>query len=155
VKTITREWAHASCIIYFFDTKVSEVMNSSKKNPAAFIPSKTSLQQAVDVMATNHWHRVGIINDKGTLVSVLSQTQVIQFLAGKTDWQIGPIAGKTLKELHFGIGDVISVPSDTSMIDAYIKMLDYSKTGIALVNKNNKIIGNISASDLRVIGTNK
>lgn len=37
VKAAISEWSHAASIHYFFDTKVSEVMNLSGHNPAAFI----------------------------------------------------------------------------------------------------------------------
>lgn len=37
VKAAISEWSHAASIHYFFETKVSEVMNLSGHNPAAFI----------------------------------------------------------------------------------------------------------------------
>lgn len=63
---------------------------------------------------------------------------------------------KTITELQLGSNSVISVPSDTIALAAFKKMAEENISALAIVDKENgKLVGNLSASDLRSLNAQK
>lgn len=99
-------------------------------------------------MAKGGVHRVPVVNEKGEVVNILSQSSLITFLnhscANLAEFK------STLKELHLGSKPVISVHKDVPAIEAF-RLMDKKKiSGVAVVDTDGKLVGNTSASDLKL-----
>jgi len=65
---------------------------------------------------------------------------------------MGPLANKTVQELKLGLRHVHTVTNGTQALQAFKILIRESVSGVAIVDDDNKVIGNISASDLKLIG---
>jgi len=69
---------------------------------------------------------------------------------------MGNVSAETIEQLQIGYRDVVSVDPDLAVIQAFVKMVETRKSGIAVVQANEfdemALIGNVSASDLKDIG---
>jgi len=85
---------------------------------------------------------------------VLSQSDVVSYLY-KHKEEVIDIFSKKLSELGIEAKGVISVPSSTTALECFKQMSVEKVPALAIVDNSNKIIGNISASDLRGINKRK
>jgi len=124
----------------------------SRKNPFYSVMPESPLLTAVEVFAENEGiHRVNVMDStSGRVVGVLSQTDIVRFLASKPDI-IAPFASKTLKELKIGNSNILHVYSDATVIEALKKMSEYGVTSVAILDVFGDIIGNISMTDVKYI----
>jgi len=106
-------------------------------------------------MAISNLHRMAIVEDKRP-ISVLTQSRVLFFLCEHINF-LGNLGSMTVGQLQLGYRKVEKIDSLSVTINAFIKILETSKSGIAVVRQNafeqEELIGNISASDLKDIGT--
>jgi len=69
---------------------------------------------------------------------------------------MGDIASMTVGQLQLGYRKVEKIDIESVALNAFIKILDTNKSGIAVVAQNvfnqEEVVGNISASDLKNIG---
>jgi len=103
----------------------------------------------LDVLDTT-LHRVPVINETGEFVGLLSQSSIVKFIYNYI--QLFDIR-HTVGELKLGYCDVHSVESETIAKTAFEKIRSCGVTGIAVVDKEGKLTGCLSLSDLRVLGT--
>lgn len=138
----------------FISTPCSELPNRSLRNPFHVINENSSLQSAIDYMYKTGVVRLAIVNDKGDLISILTQTRIIRHLANKSHFMghISKIPIKSIK--NFGNTEVIGIKESEPAINAFIKIYEYNIGGVAIFNDNNEVIGNISVADLKDIGHN-
>jgi CBS domain-containing protein len=81
---------------------------------------------------------------------MLTQSAVINFLATKPG-ALGEFGKKTVKDLNLGTKPVLTVSKNLRTIDAFKKMHEARVSGLGVVDNNNKLIGNLSARDLKSI----
>jgi len=90
------------------------------------------------------------MNLQDDLVGILSQSQIINILAEKID--LFPIANLTIEDLNLGtLRQVKSVKTTSLVKDAFIELVEHHIYGIPVVDDNNHVVGNISASDIQLI----
>jgi len=91
-------------------------------------------------------HRA-LINVSGTR-RLLTQTDIVRWIA--TNHALNRITEKTLEQLGLTKGAVISVPDTSSALEAFRKASQNEVSAVAIVDhKNQRLIGNLSGSDLR------
>jgi len=114
------------------------------------IMKKSSLVEALKLMADKKCHRLLVTNSKGDLVNVITQSRLLQFIAPFVDSI--PKCYSTLQELGLGFKEVVSVNEHDSAYSAFKKMRMHRVPGIAVVDHNGVLTGSISISDLKLIG---
>jgi len=103
-------------------------------------------------MVQHKVHRIPIVDNEGNLVSILTQSQLVRELyknLSKFD-----ISFKTVESLRLGYKEVLSVQAEQKAIDAFDTIHDKRVTGLAVVDSSGKLVGNLSATDVRNIGAN-
>jgi len=97
-----------------------------------------------------HVHRLAVFDIKGRITAIVSQSDVVSYLVHRLHL-LGDMARKTLSELKLaGSGrDVVSVKTTDLLLDAFVRMADERVSAVAVVDKEGKLVGNLSASDLR------
>lgn len=112
--------------------------------------SPSSCGMRSDGKPSDHMHRVALFGNDGiTLTSIITQSDVVRFLYEHVS-QLGPIASATAAELGWVVENVVTVAPELPALDALLIMAtrDISAVG---VEKNGRLIGNFSMSDMRSI----
>jgi len=126
---------------------VLDVIDLSKRNPYYAISGDTTLQQAITEYLTD-LHRVGVLDNNGNLIGILTQWDVLKFLSSSPDYlkkfpEFTKAASKN-KSLN-----IVTIPIDTKAYDAFMSMYDNGVTSLAVTDKNGKLCCAFSASDLK------
>jgi len=137
----------------FVRTRVRDiaVYPVKKESPHHPIHTGASLLMAWELLAhtPEHIHRLPVLNDDGGIADVITQSMLIDFL-----WQniekIGRAADMHVRDIQ-GTDHVISVNEDTRAIVAFREMAKSGVSGLAVVDKGGKLVGNISLRDLKGI----
>jgi len=134
----------------FTHSTCEEVADLSRKNPFYQVEERASLQSAIDLMASWDVHRLPVVDHEGNLVTILTQSQVVSFLYN-ANVKI-PFATKTVGELKLGYKNVISVKEDQMAAEGFKIIAEKRITGIAVLDFEDRLVTNLSASDLKAIG---
>jgi CBS-domain-containing membrane protein len=136
-----------------FTSRVEEVLNFSMYDNPSFISEDSTVEQLIKLFLDPKYyfrlHRAAVIDAKGEVVDVVSQSDVIVFASkhlndmapNKTNQPVGLVSGL--------IRSPIMVRIDTSFADALELLYKNRISGLALVDHEFKLSGNLSASDLR------
>eukprot|EP00762_Andalucia_godoyi_P008455 ANDGO_05792.mRNA.1 Protein sds23 len=154
----------------------SQITDLSKENPFVPLAPNVSLYEVAKVMATGI-HRVPIVDEKGALVNVVTQSALVKFLVshlnvhlhsasstssvasvetstsddnGKEQWEDLQL-DESVGSLKLGVRKVICVSGEDRTVDAFATMLKNHISAIAVLDEAGKIMGNVSNSDIRVL----
>jgi CBS domain-containing protein len=90
-----------------------------------------------------------VANENGQIVNVISQSDVIRFLVPTMD-QYVTLFDKTAEELGLGLLPPITIRDTEPTIKA-LQIIGRNRiSALAVVDENGKLVGNLSASDLKV-----
>lgn len=107
---------------------------------------------AINLFVNSKSHRCPIVNDAGEVVSILTQATVLNLIASRPEL-LGELGKSTVQELDLGTRPVMTVKKHTRVIDALKLMHEKKISGIAIVDDQNNVIGNISARDIKAINS--
>jgi len=137
----------------FFDRPVQDVLNYSKVNYPVFVNASDSVDALIKTFraprTANRLHRVAVL-DGNTMVDVISQTDVIKFVSDNVQYFPEEKANKTISDMKLAKA-ALMVAVDATFSDALLTLWNNKVSGIALVDCEFKLCGNLSASDLRGI----
>ncbi|CAG8489627.1 3654_t:CDS:10 [Paraglomus occultum] len=124
----------------------------SNKNPFYSVLPETSLFQVTELFGSGT-HRVAVMDANNHLKGILTQSNVVSYLYDNARQfpEIEKVLTKTIEELGIGKSDVISVNSDSFVLDALKIMRENSLSSTAVVNSGGVLCGNISMSDIKYI----
>jgi len=110
-----------------------------------------SLFYAIESLAKERdLHRLVVINDEGVILNFVTQSHLVEFLAKNMN-NIGEKLNLTVGEFYNQ--GVFSVKEDDMAIEAF-KLMNANKiSGVAIVDGEGKLKGNISNRDLKAIST--
>lgn len=95
-------------------------------------------------------HRLGLADSRGRVVGILSQTDVVRWLAGALR-DLPALAGASVASLGLGARRVEGVGAETPALDALAAMRAARVSALAVLGEDGALIGNFSVSDLRSI----
>lgn len=125
----------------------------SFRNPFFPVHSGYSLFAAVEAMARERGlHRVPVIDESRKLITIITQSQIVDILSKNLDI-IGDKKNKTVNLTDNYFEDVFSVGEDSIAMDAFKLMVEKNVSGLAVVDKEGKLVGNISLRDLKAMST--
>jgi CBS-domain-containing membrane protein len=116
----------------------------SRRNPYYPIDESGSIKDVVNIFLKGP-HRIAITNQHNKIVSIVSQSDLIRWLAKDTT-SLGFAAEQTAKQI---MKKVISVSPNSKAIEAFRLMSEKNLTSIAIVD-NEVLVGVLSAADLKV-----
>jgi len=135
------------------DVLNKEIQEVAKLDPVVLIDSTASLLDAIQVMVANKAHRVGVYNkESGAMVNLITQSRMLQYL--NTILYHLPESERTLRDLKIGNTNVVCIEEDAMAINAFKCMKEHRVSGVGIVNKEGKLVGNFSVSDLKLVGFN-
>lgn len=132
---------------------VANVSNTSTRNPWYPVDKSAPVSRVLDSCCRNNIHRIPILDHDGELVSLVSQTDVLEYVASLIHSPLlQGLAHTKIEEGHIGsFGEVHSVSSDEPALTAFQLISEKRVHGVAVVDKAGRLVSNISASDLRVV----
>ncbi|KAG2439021.1 hypothetical protein HYH02_006549 [Chlamydomonas schloesseri] len=111
-------------------------------------------------------HRVALFDNSGAITSVISQSDIVRFLADNSA-RLGELAGSTMSELGWDDKRVVSCTPDTPALDAMRLMVCEGVSSLAVVAEpeeqeeggqeegaavaGGRLLGNFSASEMRTM----
>jgi len=131
----------------YFLRPVSEVLNASQRDPFLPVDSSWTLDTLVTYFLKWGIHRVPVITHN-TISGVISQSDVIQYLDEQVQ-NMPDVTATPINQLGLAVSDVISVLNSDTLMKAFLTILSFNITGVAIVDQNGALVSNISASDLK------
>jgi len=141
----------------FQDRFINKIMvyPLSRRNPFHPITKGYSLFAVMELLAREHGlHRVPIIDnyEHRRLIGMITQSHLVKFLFDNLEL-MGEKKNKPLNLVPEIFKEVASVRDDANAIDSFKIMIEKAISGVAVVDSNGKLTGNISARDLKAIST--
>jgi len=135
----------------FGSQQVSSISDLSKRNPWKPVDEQMPISAAINRMVRWKVHRIPVVDSSGQLLTLVTQSQMISYISLHIQ-QLGDLVNKTVADLKLGLKDVVSVTLNSLAIDAFKLIHSKGVSAVAVVNAKNEIVGNISATDLKLIG---
>jgi len=131
-----------------FTHSISQVIANSKREP--FLPM--SYGTPVGVLVANLFsigiHRVPLFDEQNQLVSIISQMDVIPYVHRNLK-SLGHLANWTMSQLDLLPANIVTIYEHASLRTAFEDISSCLVSGIAVVDKSGKLVGNLSASDFK------
>jgi CBS domain-containing protein len=134
----------------FKNTPIGDIVGFSKRNPFHVLHADTSLQEAVEFYLKGI-HRIAIVDDKGEMTGVLSQWTIANYLATvpTDDKEWIPTYKIPISQNPLITKNLITCSPETSVMDAFLLMNFHQLSAIAICDSDGRLVGNLSASDLK------
>jgi len=136
----------------FFSAPVLDVLNFSGIDNPFFIDEGKSLADLITLFRHpknySRLHRAAVTRE-GSVVDIISQSDVVSFTAFKIHEFPVEKANTTIGMLQGLIRSPLMIRIDSSFVDALERLYKNRISGLALVDHEFKLSGNLSASDLR------
>jgi len=128
-----------------------QIANMSQSSSYIYLSDIDNLQTAMlKMVSLSNIRRLPVINLQGDLVGLLTQSVVINILAEKIN--LFPFSSLTIDDLNLGtLREIKHVTGNSKVIQAFDLLVEHHIYGVPVVDQQNKVIGNISASDIQLI----
>jgi len=127
----------------------AQIAGTSGRNPYYPIEEHTPLQTAMELMVDYRVHRLPVVDTAGHLQTIVSQSHIVDLLLKHMDkFSIG---SQRISKLKLGLKEVLKVDKRQKAIEAFKLIYQNRVAGVAVVD-GNELVGNISASDIKLIG---
>jgi CBS domain-containing protein len=137
--------------IEFSRYTVAQLAGYSSTNRFIEISGEATLREALHVLVDLGIHRLVLkSSENGELVSILSQSQVVQVMYPHA--KDFAFSSKTVGELQLGYRHTGTVSTDVATKEAFKKLHAARFDGLAVTDEKDALVGNISISDLSLIG---
>lgn len=120
-------------------------------DPPVSVRPECLARDAVKLMIQHHAHRVLVTDEEGKLVTIVTQSRMVELLAYVLD-SVRERAERTLLELNLAEKGVHTINQAQPAIDAFSLMREKKVSAIAVVDCEGKLVDTISATDIRVVG---
>jgi len=134
------------------NTPVDQIINYSKKDPFTPLYKSGPFSALVHILSSGV-HRCPVVDNKGNYVGVISQLDVLTFLAeecGDLDTHLGPLAKQTLSEMDM-VNTVYSLPDTATILECLELIAKHKISAIPLVSDGKVVVGTFSISDVKKI----
>lgn len=138
------------------EVPIDVILKLNHKNPFIKFNQYDTLGSIVEVLG-NGVHRVAIVDDHTKIIGILSQRRLIKYFwenARRFD-SLDLLFNSTLQELKIGSNTPITIYDDQPLIEALLKMYTEKITSLAVIDKSNTLIGNISIVDVKNVTSSK
>lgn len=132
---------------------VSFVIRLTNKNPFIKLTENDTISTVVEILGTGV-HRIAITKEN-KLSGILSQRRLVKYLwdNARRFPSMEPLLASSIKSLHIGSPNPISIFGDQSLIEALMIMHNLKMSSLAVVDRNYHLLGNISVTDVRLVST--
>jgi len=137
----------------FAKTKVKYLFDLSGRNKWITLNERRPFGELVKALSDRHTHRVGIINDRGEVVGLVSQSAVVRFFYANRrnlDEKFHVVLSEKVEDwYHVHQQRLFTINQNAHVYDAFRKIWELQVTGLAVVDESGHLVANISASDIK------
>jgi len=137
----------------FAKQPITALIDKSRVDEYCPVSHHGTLFQVMEDVLSHNIHRVPVFDNTDKVYSILSQSDLIQFLFENIK-EVGIARYDTVEKLGLGTSAVISMSAKAKAIHAFFLMLYNRVSAVAIVSGNGELVGNLSASDLRGLDQN-
>jgi len=152
----TEDWTKMADASEEFRKKtVNDIMKYpiSRRNPFFPIHSGFSVFSVIEALGKEKGlHRVPIIDRERNLITIISQSQIIQMICKNLDI-LGEKKNQPVNTMENYFEDVLCVHEDSSTIEAFKTMVAKEISGMAVINTEGKLVAALSLKDLKAMST--
>jgi len=123
----------------------------SQRNPWYPVESSVPVLTVVNLVARVKVHRIPAISKDNELSTVITQSHIVRLFSQHIA-HFGEITEMTVGALRLGYCDVITINQNEKTVEAFKKMHNAGVSAVAVVDDNGILVGNVSNTDLKVIG---
>lgn len=135
---------------------VEFIITVHPKNPFIRFNEHDYLPLVMETLG-NGVHRIAICDDNGKVTGILSQRRLIRYL-----WEnarrfplLEPLFNQLLDQLNIGTNKPITIYEDQLLIEALLKMHTERVLSLAVIDRLQQLIGNISVVDVKHVTSSK
>jgi len=132
----------------FLSKEITNLPDISNRNAWHSLNQRKSLRRAMTLLSHPRFHRIWLEDNDGKLSGVISQSRALEILLDHKDAFLDTMK-ESIQTLFPEARQVISVFYKDSLISGFYKIFESGVTGLAVVDENFVLLGNISASDLK------
>ncbi|KAL9648718.1 hypothetical protein ABK040_003656 [Willaertia magna] len=136
----------------FQDQKIGDITNFDH-NPFTPINQDKSLYDACCILVKEKSHRCPVLDNDGKMVSILTQAQIVNFLALHLH-DLEELGHQKVGNLNLGTSFVVTCGKQERTIDCFKKMQQHKVSGLPVVDATGILIGNLSARDIKALNLN-
>jgi len=135
---------------------VSALIDKSGRNKWLTLDRKDPLARLFATLAHPDVHRVPIVDSDVTgpekVLAIITEYEVVRWLWESRTFERFPseILNLPVKDLLSGGSDLVLIPQDKTLLEAFKLMKDRRVSGLGVVNDAKELVGNLSASDMKV-----
>jgi CBS domain-containing protein len=135
----------------FSKQAVMNVVNFSTRDPPAFVFFQAPLTDLIEKLSQPNIHRVVVVNENQDGIALVTQSKMVEYLHSFKD-----SADEIKTKMNVPINQLLpsraveSIHSNDLVVAAFRKIQQKGVSGLAIVNKEGELVGNISASDLKL-----
>jgi len=134
-----------------FNLQIYFAIDFSLRNPFTPVPEDLPLTDAITKYFIHGIHRLPVVSPNGQVTALLAQMDVVEFLKNEFDKgqdQLLTVLGKRTMTSMTLRSEVLCVSQDTKLREAFEDIALNQVSGVAVVDSDNKLVGNLSASDI-------
>jgi len=132
---------------------IKDVVGISGRNRFICSKNTSNIYEIVDLLSSKDVHRVGIVDQNNDLIGFISQSDIIKYIEANEGKLYAKLNQKISEVWDMNPKKVESICQDQFIIDALTVLERKKISGMAVVDKEGKILGNISTSDLKRMDT--
>lgn len=122
-----------------------QAKNKSHTDPFVTVALTDPIQTAVNHFTKGHVHRLAVVDAKGKLVNVMTQSDILAWAAKDIPTRLNDpcVEAHTLMTVPFAVKD------SEAAIDAFCVLESRHFSGAPVVDKDGVLVGSLSTSDLK------
>jgi CBS-domain-containing membrane protein len=116
------------------------------------VGADANLEDVAKLLVNRGCHRVAVLNDGGEVINIVSQSTIISILDKHRSEisQDAEAGAHTVARASCGTSPILCVQDTATVAEAFKVMAANDITGIGIVNESGELVGNTSASDLKM-----
>jgi len=119
-------------------------------DPAIYVKEGANMYETTKSMVAQKIHRALVLDENNQPLNIVTQSRILKLISVAIE--SFPSAMEKISNLEIGTSQVIVLPEEKTSYEAFKLMIDKKISGLGVVNSNGKLIGNLSISDIKVLG---
>jgi len=132
----------------FANHSISDIIDRSTVDPLCTVTANSSISQLIFIF-NKGLHRAIVVDEEGNCINVISQSNIIQFIADNFSHCSGKVIKSSMEDMGFVGKQVHTMSSTSRAIHAFFQMRAWKISAVAIVDKYGALESNLSVSDLR------
>jgi len=134
-----------------FSVNAVDWSHANVKSPYEPMDDRASILHAMEWMRKTGAQRIPVVDNAGELQTIVTESGILKFLHAEVVQFPQHVA--SLAQLNLSSTPFHAIQSTARAIDAFRLIAKHRVGAVAVLNEKHEIVGNISATDLRVINS--